>query len=127
MYQFTVEAIGNACGGIFQRYSSRSLYIGRKADPGHTTVEVTPIGVRTASVTVIPRDVSGAPADAGMALGATVRGGVIISAKDNRDGSFSFRVAWKNRVKKPLLRISGEGWKIDVDLTMSPGETRDVP
>jgi von Willebrand factor type A domain/Abnormal spindle-like microcephaly-assoc'd, ASPM-SPD-2-Hydin len=126
VYQFTVEAMGDACGGVFQRYSSRSLYIGRKVDPEHTTVEVTPIGVRAASVTVIPRDVSGAPAGAGMALGATVRGGAIISAKDNRDGSFSFRVAWKSRVRKPLLRMSGEGWKIDVDLTTSPGETRDV-
>lgn len=121
VYQFTVDAIGDACGGTFQRYSSQSLYIGRKVDPNHTTVEVKLVGERRASVTVIPRDMSGTPIGpvAVSALGASVHGGTIISAKDNRDGSFTFRISWRRRVRKPLLRLSGDGWRIETDLSMT--------
>jgi hypothetical protein len=124
VYQFTVEAIGDACGGVFQRYSSRSMYIGRKVDPGHASIEVTPIGVRAAAVMIIPRDVSGAPVGAGLALAAEVRRGAIISAKDNRDGSYAFHVTWRSRTQRPHLRIKGENWTINIDLTRPPNETR---
>jgi hypothetical protein len=118
VYQFTIDAIGPACGGTFQRYSSQSRYVGGKVDPKRTTVKVSLGAGRQASVTVIPRGSSGAPIGsvAVSALGASVRGGSVITANDNRDGSFTFRVTWRPRVRNPLFLLSGDGWRIEKEL-----------
>ena len=122
VYQFTINAIGPACGGTFQRHSSQSRYIGSKVDPKRSTVDVTPVAQGQASITVIPRDGNGTPSNpvAISALGASVRGGSVLSAKDNRDGSFTFRVTWRRRVRNPLFRLSGDGWQIEKELRTTP-------
>jgi hypothetical protein len=38
--------------------------------------------------------------------------------------SFSFRVIWKRRIKKPTLRLLGDGWALDTDLTEPESEQR---
>ena len=125
VYQFTIEAIGKACGGVFQRYGSQSLFIGRKVDPEHTTVAMKRVSAREASVTVIPRDVGGVVVGAGVAtvIGAAIRGGTVVNAVNNGDGSFSFRVVWKRRITKPILRLFGDGWRLDTDLTEPPEQS----
>jgi len=105
IYQYTVQVRGQGCGGTFERYTSRSLYIGRKEDRRRTETKVIPMGDVGAIVTVIPRDSRGVCLGSGRisSIQAAVKGGAILGVTDNLDGSYSVRVAWSDRIEKPML------------------------
>jgi hypothetical protein len=112
VYQFEFQAGGKACGGVFDRYTAVSIYIGRKPDRLTSEVSVSPgLNPNTAVVTVVPRDRSGRPLGPGLAslIRPSLKDGTVHRVTDQGNGAYSFRVAWRpKRDPRALeLRVGG--------------------
>jgi hypothetical protein len=126
VYEFAVEAIGPACGGTFERYSSQSLYIGRKGDPGRTSVSISPTGATVGVVRIKPRDSKGKAlgplAVSGSTLGA--RDAVVQAVIDNGDGSLSAYVSWERRQKSLTLELNGDPIVVELPVKRRAAQKR---
>jgi hypothetical protein len=119
VYGFEFEAKGKACGGIFDRYQTFSVYIGKRADSKTTTFAVRALSPNAALVTVTPHDAAGAPLGPGLgaAISAELANGVVYPAIDLHDGSYVIRVLHPHDVRPLALRVNVGGESFDVSLT----------
>ena len=118
-YQFELEAVGQACGGTFQRYTTFTHWVGRKADRGKTKATVASAGVNAAVITVVPRDSRGRTLGPGLgrAIGGAVPRGQVVGVVDNLDGSYTLRVAWSRRARTPKLALAVGDARLTAPLT----------
>jgi Abnormal spindle-like microcephaly-assoc'd, ASPM-SPD-2-Hydin/von Willebrand factor type A domain len=117
VYQFEFQADGKACGGVFDRYSAISMYIGRKPDRHASEVSVLPgLNPNTAVVTVVPRDRSGQPLGPGLAslIQTSIKVGTAHRVTDHGNGAYSFRIAWSPKRKLPAIELRVGGVKLAV-------------
>jgi hypothetical protein len=121
VYEFTLTAVGQACGGAFERYSSFWAYVGREADPRRTQVKIACVGPAAALLTVVPRDAEGILLGSGLATIVTAipNGAPRLSAEDNLNGSYSIRLAWPEPRRPPVLKLTIGKTVINVPLGAS--------
>jgi hypothetical protein len=118
VYQFTFQAIGQACNGTFERYTSFSRYIGRKAATQNTTITVTPVGAGGVIVKLIPHDSQNLPLGPGReaSIQATVDGGKVLGVLDNLDGSYSIQAIWPHHLLRPTMQLRVDEELLEVEL-----------
>ncbi len=108
VYQFEFQADGHACGGMFDRYATVSMYIGRRPNRRATEVSVLPgLSPNTAVVTVFPRNSRRQPLGPGLAslIQVSIKGGTAYRVTDLWNGAYSFRVAWSPKQKPPTVEL----------------------
>jgi hypothetical protein len=126
VYHFAFQAVGQACGGQFERYTSVDMAVGRKADGRRTKVLITFVDPRAVVVTVTPRDNHGKLLGAGLCstIVPSVKGGTVLGVLDNLDGSYTIRVTWLPRKPRPkglALQIG----KVSLDIPLKVKRRRD--
>jgi von Willebrand factor type A domain/HYDIN/CFA65/VesB-like, Ig-like domain/Cep192 domain 4 len=122
VYTFEFQARGRACGGIFDRYRTFSVYIGLKPSRKGTTVGTSAQGPLGAVVTVTPRTSAGVAVGPGRTdlLKIKMRGGMIGPFVDLGNGSYAARVSWSPRTRTPALNLTVGDFTIPVKLPTSP-------
>lgn len=107
VYHFEIRATGKGCGGIFDRFDARSHYIGRRPSRRQTQVSTAPGIGRSATVLVTPKDAQGRLLGPGLPHLVKVESkrATVFPVVDRRDGSYAFRVLWRER-RPPALRLT---------------------